>query len=100
MYTSCGWFFDDISGIETIQNLQFAARAIQQAKEIFDKDLESGFCKHLQLAKSNDPSQGNGRQIYEKLIKPTSFNFERVCAHHAISIILEKVFQPEATGSY
>jgi alpha-amylase/alpha-mannosidase (GH57 family) len=100
MYTSCGWFFDDISGIETIQNLQFAARAIQLAKEIFDKNLESGFCKRLQLAKSNDPSHGSGRQIYQKLIKPAMFNFERVCAHHAVSIISEKAFQPLRTGCY
>ncbi|MBW2450231.1 MAG: DUF3536 domain-containing protein, partial [Deltaproteobacteria bacterium] len=100
MYTSCGWFFDDISGIETIQNLQFGARAIQLAKEIFDKNLESGFCKRLQLAKSNDPSHGSGRQIYQKLIKPAMFNFERVCAHHAVSIISEKAFQPLRTGCY
>src|SRR5690606_19881857 len=34
MFTSCGWFFDEISGIETYQVLQYAARAMQMAREV------------------------------------------------------------------
>src|SRR5206468_7384556 len=43
MYTSCGWFFDEISGIESVQVIQYAARALQLAREVLDKDLEPGF---------------------------------------------------------
>src|SRR6202789_2015691 len=35
MYTSCGWFFDDISGIETVQVIAYAARALQLAQNLF-----------------------------------------------------------------
>lgn len=69
-YTSCGWFFDEISGIETVQNLKYAARAIQLAKEISGEDLEEHFLKKLALARSNIARFGNGRGVYEMLVKP------------------------------
>ncbi len=51
--TSCGWFFDELSGLETVQVIQYAARAIQLANELFGEDLEAGFLKLLEAAKSN-----------------------------------------------
>ncbi len=65
MYTSCGWFFNDISGIEAVQILQYAARAIQLAEELFGDPLESEFLKILMQARSNRPECGDGRQVYE-----------------------------------
>ncbi len=67
MFTSCGWFFNDISGIETIQILSYAARLIELCRELFDIDLEPGFLERLDEAKSNDPDQGTGRKIYQHL---------------------------------
>jgi len=69
MYTSCGWFFDDISGIETIQILQYAACAMQLAKEAAGVNLEESFLTRLERAKSNKPSMYNGRYIYETFVK-------------------------------
>ncbi|MDP8253441.1 MAG: DUF3536 domain-containing protein [Candidatus Kaelpia aquatica] len=69
-YTSCGWFFDEISGIEPVQNLRYAARAMQLAKEASGVDLEQGFLEKLQLAKSNLEELGNGRVVYERFVKP------------------------------
>ena len=55
MYTSCGWFFDELSGIETVQVMQYAGRAVQLAQELFGDSLESQFIERLAAAKSNLP---------------------------------------------
>ena len=47
MYTSCGWFFSEISGIETTQIMKYAARAMQLAKSFTDENLEEGFLSIL-----------------------------------------------------
>jgi alpha-amylase/alpha-mannosidase (GH57 family) len=88
MYTSCGWFFDEISGLETTQCLQYAARAISIAKS-FDRDLEDGFVAALEAAPSNLPQYGNGRGVWEQCIRPSVVDLDRVLAHHAISLIYQ-----------
>ncbi len=70
MYTSCGWFFTEISGIETVQIIQYAARAIEIAREVSGNDLEPEFLNRLELALSNVPEYKTGRGVYEKLVKP------------------------------
>ena len=67
MFTSDAWFFDDISGIETIQNLSYAARAIELAKELGSEPLEPGLLEILAQAQSNIPAQGTGADIYRRL---------------------------------
>jgi hypothetical protein len=89
MYTSCGWFFDDISGIEAVQVLEYAARAIQLAKELFGQDFERPFLDRLALAKSNYPDAGNGEQIYLHRILPSIVNLTSMAAHYAISSLFE-----------
>jgi alpha-amylase/alpha-mannosidase (GH57 family) len=86
MYTSCGWFFDEISGLETTQCLRYAARAIQLARH-FNVELEEEFVRLLEPAPSNLPEYGNGRVLWEKLIRPAKVDLDRVLAHHAISLI-------------
>ena len=89
MYTSCGWFFDEISGIETVQVIQYAARALQLASEAGAEDLEPGFLQILEQAKSNIPENQNGRVVYEKFVKPAVTTRELVAAHYAISSLFE-----------
>ena len=90
MYTSCGWFFDELSGIETTQVIQYAARAIQIANELSgDNKIEEDFLAVLEHAQSNIPSNGNGRQIYERFVKPAVMTREKVAAHYAISSLFE-----------
>jgi alpha-amylase/alpha-mannosidase (GH57 family) len=89
MYTSCGWFFDDISGIETVQVIQYAARALQMAQDISGEDYESAFLKDLEKAPSNIPQNENGARVYEKFIKPAVLDLLRVGAHYAISSLFE-----------
>ncbi len=90
MYTSCGWFFDDIAGIETVQIQQYAARAIQLAKEVENKDFEPGLLEFLEQANCNERGYAQGRDVYEKLVKPNNVDLNRVGAHLAINSIFEK----------
>jgi alpha-amylase/alpha-mannosidase (GH57 family) len=98
MYTSCGWFFDEISGIETVQVIQYAARALQLAGNLGAENLESGFLEILEQAKSNLPENQNGRVVYEKFVKPAVTTREHVAAHFAISSLFESY--PEETTIY
>jgi alpha-amylase/alpha-mannosidase (GH57 family) len=90
MYTSCGWFFDDISGIETVQIIAYAARVLQLAAYLFGSDatgLEPAFVARLADAISNDPKAGDGARIYKDKIGSLQLGLEQVIAHYAISSI-------------
>jgi len=89
MYTSCGWFFDEISGIETIQVLQYAARCIQLIQRFADRSPEEEYLKILEQAPSNIPRYQNGAKIYQLLIKPAMVDLIRVAAHYAISSLFD-----------
>jgi hypothetical protein len=86
MYTSCGWFFDEISGLETTQCLRYAARALQLARH-FDLDAEEEFVQALQKAPSNLPQLKNGRGVWEQFVRPAKIDLQRVLAHFAMSLI-------------
>jgi alpha-amylase/alpha-mannosidase (GH57 family) len=89
MFTSCGWFFDEISGLETVQVIQYAARAIQLADELTNKKLEEAFLNMLEKAQSNIPENQNGRRIYERFVQPAVMTREKVAAHYAVSSLFE-----------
>lgn len=90
MYTSCGWFFDELSGIETVQVIQYAARVLQLAKEVIGADLEPGFLERLEQAKSNISEHGDGRQIYEKFVRPAMIDWRKAVAHYGISSLFNR----------
>ncbi|MGA7104634.1 MAG: DUF3536 domain-containing protein [Candidatus Deferrimicrobiaceae bacterium] len=89
MYTSCGWFFDELSGIETTQVLQYAGRAVQLARELWEDGIEDRFLSLLEIAKSNLPEHRDGRHIYEKFVKPAMVDLHKVVAHYAVSSLFE-----------
>jgi alpha-amylase/alpha-mannosidase (GH57 family) len=95
MYTSCAWFFDDLSEIETVQVMQYAGRVVQLAEESFGESLEPRFLELLEKAKSNLPRQGDGRRIYERIIKPAMVDLTKVANHYAVSSLFEK-YQKQA----
>ena len=70
MFTSCGWFFAEISGIETVKILEYAAKAIEIAKDVSGISLEREFLKRLAEAPSNLKEYTNGKTVYKKLVKP------------------------------
>ncbi|OHB54564.1 MAG: glycoside hydrolase [Planctomycetes bacterium GWF2_50_10] len=85
MYTSCGWFFDEISGIEGVQVMLYAGRAIQLAREVLGVDLEEQYKAILEKSKSNSKRVANGREAYELYIEPAEIDLHRVGAHYAVS---------------
>jgi alpha-amylase/alpha-mannosidase (GH57 family) len=89
MYTSCGWFFDDISGLETVQVIQYAGRVLQLAADLFGEHYEGPFLERLQKARSNVPEHSNGRVIYEKFVKPAAVDIEKAGAHYAVSSLFD-----------
>jgi len=89
MYTSCGWFFDELSGVETAQVIMYASRALQLTRELIGRDLEPHFLELLAKAHSNVPGFGNGADIYRRWVKPARLNLLKVGAHYAISSLFD-----------
>lgn len=90
MYTSCGWFFDEVSGIETTQIMQYACRAMQLVSQIADANLEEEFLKRLSAAQSNIPAYGDAAAVYKRFVLPSKTNLQRVGMHYAVSSIFEE----------
>jgi alpha-amylase/alpha-mannosidase (GH57 family) len=90
MYTSCAWFFDEISGLETTQVLAYAGRAMQLAEEMFGESLEPEFLKRLEAAPSNVGKFKNGRAAYERIVRPLRADWNRIAAHYAVSSLFEE----------
>jgi alpha-amylase/alpha-mannosidase (GH57 family) len=88
MYTSCGWFFDDVAGIETVQIIAYAARVLQLAKDLFGEpalSVEAAFLATMAEAKSNESKYGDGATIYKSCVATMELGLEQVAAHYAIS---------------
>jgi hypothetical protein len=101
MYTSCGWFFDELSGLETVQVMHYAGRAIQLAREAAGADgLEAKFCELLRNAKSNLPEHGNGEEIYKKWVAPAAVTADKVAGHYAVSSLFEPLGEKTQIYSY
>jgi alpha-amylase/alpha-mannosidase (GH57 family) len=100
MYTSCGWFFDDISGIETVQVLEYAGRVVQLAQELFGGDLERTFLEKLSAAQSNVPGKGTGKDVYVNDVGYSKVDLRKAGAHFAVSSVFEEQEQDSATYSF
>ena len=100
MYTSCGWFFTELSGIETVQIMKYAARALQLAYRFTDKDIEGKFLEILSEAKSNIPEYGNGRDIYERWVKPSIVTVKQITCLWALSSLYEDFEDEEEVYCY
>jgi alpha-amylase/alpha-mannosidase (GH57 family) len=96
MYTSCGWFFDEVTGIESMQDIFYATRAIQLAEEISGDKYEPEFIETLKDIPSNIPEYGNAYRAYELHVKPMELDMIRIGAHYAISSVFEE-FPEEVT---
>ena len=100
MYTSCGWFFSEISGIETTQIMKYAARAMQLAQNFSKKDLEKKFLELLSEAKSNFHEFGTGKDIFEKFVKPSIVTTKQIASLWAVSSLYEDFGDEEDVYCY
>jgi hypothetical protein len=100
MYTSCGWFFSEISGIETVQIMKYAARVMQLAKDFTKKDLEERFLEILSDAQSNLPEYGSGKDVYERFVKPSVVTPKQIVSLWAISSLYTDIEDEEDVYCY
>ncbi len=100
MYTSCGWFFNEISGIETVQILKYAARAMQLAQNFSKENLEAKFIEILSEAKSNIKEFGTGKDIYENFVKPSVVTPKEVACLWAVSSLYQDFEDEENVYCY
>jgi len=94
MYTSCGWFFNDLAGIETVQVLQYAGRAVQLARD----GVEEGFLSRLEKARSN--AGETGRDLYEKHVRPAMVDLPQVAVHYAVTSLFQEYPNPASVYCY
>ncbi|HAZ08608.1 MAG TPA: glycoside hydrolase [Elusimicrobia bacterium] len=88
MFTSCGWFFDELSRLEPVQVLLYAARALELARDL-GTELEKGFVSDLALAPSNDAALQDGAGVWERRVKPQVVTRDHVAAHYAAALLFE-----------
>ena len=100
MYTSCGWFFSEISGIETTQIMKYAARAMQLASNFTNKDYETKFLEILSQAQSNFKEYGNGKDIFERFVKPSIVTTKQIASLWAISSLYQDFDDEEDVYCY
>lgn len=100
MYTSCGWFFTEVSGIETLQVLEYAARALQLAEEASGKNLQPEFLSKLASVKGNLPELGDGRKIFEKLVSAKVFCLPDIAAFYAMISLLDERREPRGQEKF
>jgi alpha-amylase/alpha-mannosidase (GH57 family) len=100
MFTSCAWFFDEISGIETVQVMQYASRAMQLAREVSGEELEPRYLEILRQAPSNASEFKNGEEVWNALVRPATIDLLRAGAHYAISSLFEEYPEKVQMFSY
>ena len=100
MYTSCGWFFEELSRPEGVQILRYAARALELAGEVAGIHLKLDFIGRLAQAPSNVETFGNGATVYQELVVSSQISFEQVAAHYAISSLFTDYLQQERIYCY
>ena len=100
MFTSCGWFFADLAGIETAQVIQYAGRAVQLGERLFGEALEPAFLERLERARSNVPEAGTGREVYHAAIEPARVDLGEIGARYAVSSLFEEYGEVERVHCY
>ncbi len=85
MFTSCGWFFDEISNLEPVQNLRYALRAIELSQKLTEQNLQTGLNKYLDIIIPNNPDFRTGRDIWRLRVKNGSLNNRLIAAHWIVS---------------
>jgi hypothetical protein len=88
MFTSCGWFFSDISRIEALQNLKYAAAAVETLDLLGYKDAQRRFLALLEMAQSNLKDLENGARLYSRFAAGSAPGPEKIAALHLLEIIL------------
>ena len=85
MYTSCGWFFNDLAGLETVQILRYAGRALDLSEALGISSPRAGFLERLAEARCNDPADGTGADLFRREVEPARVSLSRMAAHVSLT---------------
>lgn len=88
MYTSCGWFFADISGIEAVQILKYAGRVLDLMEEVGVDAPRDRFLAVLAGAKSNLHEMGTGADVFSRFVEPLRVSASRAASHLGLSAVV------------
>ncbi len=88
MYTSCGWFFAEIAGLEAVQNMRYAAMAIEMLDGFTEEPLMQDLLDDLAQAPSNVPEMKDGRNVFRRLVWPSMMTMEKVVAARVMSALV------------
>jgi alpha-amylase/alpha-mannosidase (GH57 family) len=100
MFTSCGWFFEELSRPEGVQILRYAARAIELAADVTGILLEPEFMQRLEKCPSNLELFGNGAEVYRQHVLTSKISLQQVAAHYAISSLFTNYLRSQQLYCY
>ncbi len=100
MYTSCGWFFDELSGIETVQVIMYAGRALQLAQEAVTRPSRAELSRAVAVGEKQPPEYGDGAQIFDRFVKPRQVDLLAVAAHYAIASMFHRPGDGDLVNCY
>jgi alpha-amylase/alpha-mannosidase (GH57 family) len=100
MYASCGWFFDELSALEPVQILRYAAIALQYLADLGGPRLEDEFVLRLTAAPTNVAAVRDGGAVWKRLIRPAVVDLRRVIAHYAITGLTDERPADDAVYAY
>ncbi|MCK9580202.1 MAG: DUF3536 domain-containing protein [Methanoregula sp.] len=100
MFTSCGWFFDDISGIESLQVMEYACRAMQLVREVSGTNPEPLYLSALSRVKSNKPDLHDGATIYLNFVQKSMVDLHQIVFNHTLSLLITDTPKREIIRHY
>jgi hypothetical protein len=100
MYTSCGWFFNDLAGLETVQVLRYAGRAVQLAQHLLGDSLEASFARRLAAARSNVAEEGDGARVYHRRVVAARADGAKLAADYALQGLLDEFGERKSIYCY
>ena len=100
MYTSCGWFFHDLAGLETVQVLRYAAQAMDLLEDLGERPPTAAFLAVLATARSNRPEEGDGAQVWGNHVEPARVGPSRVAGHLALASVLAGQAPPSRLAAW
>ncbi len=100
MYTSCGWFFDELSGIETVQNIKYAGRVLQLATSFLATPSNLAFSNILNWPRATSLNTVTARNVYEKFVRPVMLDMKDVGAHYALSSLFQDIGERSSIYAY
>jgi hypothetical protein len=100
MYTSCGWFFGDLAGLETLQVLRYAARALDLLDEVGEEAPVDAVLDVLGEARSNRVEEGTGRDVWDRYVAPSRVDPSRIVAHLALTQLMRGDAQRDELGGF